>query len=110
MSGHDISSFGRSRLSTYVIGYGLSIFLTIIPFALVMHNYALLRSTIIITITLFAIVQVIVHLVCFLRLRPTADQSWNWLAFIYTLILLFVLLGGSAWIMYHLMHNMMMSM
>lgn len=109
MRSKDISSFGEGRLRTYVIGFGLSIVLTIVPFALVMNNYVLIRSTIVITIILFAIVQIIVHIICFLHLKPSSDQSWNWLAFIYTLILLGALVGGSTWIMYHLNYNMMMT-
>ena len=107
MNTKEISSFGVGKLSTYAIGFGLSIILTIIPFALVMNNYAIIRSTILITIILLAVVQMLVHLVCFLHLKPASDQTWNWLAFIYTLILLCALVGGSAWILYHLNYNMM---
>ncbi len=106
MSNAGISSFGEGKLRTYVIGYVLSIVLTVIPFALVM-THTVIRSTVIIAIILFAIVQIMVHIVCFLRLRPTSDQTWNWLAFIYTLILLLALVGGSTWIMFHLNYNMM---
>ncbi len=102
-----ISSFGEGKLRTYFIGFGLSIILTVIPFALVMNN-VITRSGIIKTIVAFAIVQVIVHIICFLKLRPTADQTWNWLAFTYTLILLGALVVGSAWIIYHLNLNMVM--
>jgi cytochrome o ubiquinol oxidase operon protein cyoD len=107
MKTRDISSFGVGHLSTYVIGFGLSIVLTIIPFTLVMNHYNIIRSTILITIVLLAIVQAIVHLRCFLHLKPASDQSWNWLSFVYTLILLLALVGGSAWIIYHLNNNMM---
>lgn len=106
MRAKDISSFGEGSLRTYVIGFSLSIILTIIPFALIM-NHAMTRSAVVITIILFAITQIIVHLVCFLHLKLSSDQSWNWLAFIYTLILLIALVGGSTWIIYNLNHNMM---
>lgn len=105
----DISSFGEGKIRVYVVGYILSIILTIIPFALVMNNISF-HWSIILTITILAILQVIVHVVCFLRLKFTSDQTWNWLAFSYTLILLFALIGGSVWIMYHLMQNMMTTM
>lgn len=107
MINKSISSFGEGKVRTYFLGFGLSLILTIIPFVLVMNNL-ITRSEIIKTIIAFAIVQVIVHIVCFLRLRPTKDQTWNWLAFIYTLILLGALVGGSAWIIYHLNFNMVM--
>lgn len=108
MINKDVSIFGKGSLRTYVIGYGLSIVLSVIPFIIVMNNL-LTRSEIIITIVVFAIVQVIVHIICFLHLKPTSNQAWNWLAFIYTLILLIALVGGSAWIIYQLNFNMIMT-
>lgn len=108
MKTQHIAGFEMSGLKTYVIGYGLSIVLTIIPFILVMKS-TWLHSTIAITIAILAVVQVVVHITCFLHMRFSSDQTWNWLAFIYTLILLFILIGASFWIMFHLNTNMMMT-
>jgi cytochrome o ubiquinol oxidase operon protein cyoD len=55
----------------------------------------------------FALVQVVVHLVFFLHMNGSSDQRWNLMAFLFTLLIVAVLVGGSIWIMYHLNHNMM---
>ncbi len=104
----DITSFsGSGGAKTYVTGFGLSIILTAIPFFLVMTS-AIAGFAALITIILFAVAQIIVHLVCFLHMQPSSAQSWNWSAFIYTLILLCILVGASIWIMFHLNQNMIM--
>jgi cytochrome o ubiquinol oxidase subunit IV len=103
----DITSFGGSGAGTYITGFGLSIILTVVPFFLVM-TAAIAGSAALITIILFAAAQIIVHLICFLHMQPSSGQSWNWSAFIYTLILLCILVTASIWIMYHLNQNMLM--
>ena len=90
----------------YTIGFILSIILTAIPFTLVMTG-ALPIGWLIGTIVLLAVVQIVVHLVCFLHLNRSSEQGWNLTAFAYTLVVLIVLVGASIWIMYHLDYNMM---
>jgi cytochrome o ubiquinol oxidase subunit IV len=107
MNNKQMAGLGEGGLRAYIIGFGLSIILTIIPFFLIMTS-TIVGSAVLITITLFAVTQIIVHLVCFLHLKPSSAQSWNWFVFIYTLILLCILVGASTWIMYHLKQNMMM--
>ena len=96
----------KSRVSTYFIGFGLSLILTSIPFAVVM-TAAMSYSRLVAVIVIFGIAQVVVHFIFFLHMKPSAKQSWNGLAFIYTFLLLCILVGASIWIMYHLNHNMM---
>ncbi len=103
----DITGFSGSGAKTYVTGFGLSILLTAIPFFLVMTS-AIAGSAALITIILFAVAQIIVHLVYFLHMQPSSGQSWNWSAFIYTLILLCIVIAASIWIMNHLNQNMLM--
>ena len=106
MQDTDITSFGKGKLSTYIIGFVLSLILTVIPFYLVMTS-EVRGEAIVVTIVFFAVLQAIVHLVCFLQMRFTTAQFWDWQVFIYTLILLFILVGASLWIMYHLNLHMM---
>ncbi len=90
----------------YLTGFVLSIILTAIPFTLVMTN-TLPIGWLIATIVVLAVVQIIVHLVAFLHLNASSEQSWNLTAFSYTLVILIVLVGASLWIMFHLNYNMM---
>jgi cytochrome o ubiquinol oxidase operon protein cyoD len=92
---------------SYIIGFILSVILTVIPFAIVMHP-TMSHTTIIVAIVVFAAVQMAVHLYYFLHLSTSPEQRWNMVAFIYTFLMIGVLVLGSIWIMYHLDQNMMM--
>jgi len=105
MKNNSLANFSASSLRTYIIGFAGSLVLTIIPFALVMFT-TLVPATVLIIITLFAVAQILLHLVCFLHLKPSSQNAWNGLALIYTVILLVMLVGASIWIMYQLKHNM----
>ena len=92
----------------YIIGFVLSVILTVIPFYMVMNGSAS-PAAIITTIVIFAVVQVLVHLYYFLHLDTSPEQRWNMTAFVYTVLLVAILIGGSVWIMIHLDGNMMMT-
>lgn len=102
---HEHYEIAKGNLKSYVIGFCLSIILTIIPFALVM-TAALPVLYIVIAILIFAILQIMVHVVFFLHLHIASSQYWNWTALIYTVILIAIIVGASIWIMYHLNLNM----
>lgn len=89
---------GHATLADYVKGFVLSILLTVVPFALVMHP-AWPRVCIISTVVLLALVQIVVHLVYFLHMGRKSGQAWNTLAFAFTVMVVFLLVGGSIWIM-----------
>ncbi len=59
---------------------------------------------------LFAVVQIVVHMIYFLHLDAKSEGGWNMLALIFTVILVFITLTGSLWVMYHLNVNMMPGM
>jgi cytochrome o ubiquinol oxidase subunit IV len=106
MSNEHVAGAAGGSLKSYVTGFVLSIVLTGIPFALVMTSH-LTHLAIVITIVVFAVIQILVHLVFFLHLNTSSDQHWNLLVFAYTVVLLGILVGGSIWIMFHLDYNMM---
>lgn len=91
----------------YVTGFVLSVILTAIPFYLVMTGALHDKATTAVVISLFAIVQVVVHMIYFLHMSPKSEGGWNMLALIFTAIVVLIVLSGSSWVMYHLNHNMM---
>ena len=91
----------------YAIGFGLSVLLTAIPFALVMIGGIASPSTIGFIVLAFAVVQIVVHMVYFLHLDAKSEGGWNMLALIFTVVLLVILVTGSMWVMYHMNTNMM---
>ncbi|WP_455382834.1 cytochrome o ubiquinol oxidase subunit IV [Salinispira pacifica] len=108
MSNERTAGAAHGGLRSYVIGFSLAIVLTVIPFVLVMTG-ALPKTATIVIILAFAVVQILVHLVYFLHLNASSEQHWNFLAAVYTLIVLIILVGASIWIMYHLNYNMMVN-
>ena len=93
-------------LPSYLMGLFLSFILSVAAFVLV-GKHLLDTQSLYITLTVLAIAQLFAQVICFLRLNVTAEGRWNTLAFIFTLIVVAVVVGGSLWIMYNLNVNMM---
>jgi cytochrome o ubiquinol oxidase operon protein cyoD len=97
-----------SQLQTsYLIGFGLAILLTAIPFAIVGFGLMPARAALIV-IAILAVVQVLVHLYFFLHLDPRSAPGENILALGFAVVLVFIMIGGSLWIMFDLNYRMMM--
>ena len=91
---------------TYITGFILALILTAIPFALVLSG--LLSPTVTLSmIVIAAIVQVLVHLTFFLHLNFASTPRENLLALAFAAILIFIMVGGSIWIMFDLHMRMM---
>lgn len=91
----------------YLIGFGLSVVLTVIPFWLVMGD--VLDSKVLTTgvILAFAVAQMLVHIFYFLHLNTHSQGGWNMLAGIFTVVLVVITISGSLWVMFNMNANMM---
>ncbi|MCU4182449.1 cytochrome o ubiquinol oxidase subunit IV [Bosea sp. BH3] len=98
---------GHGSLRGYVTGFLLSVILTAIPFWLVMNDVLGNSTLTAIVIMAFAAVQIVVHMVYFLHMNSRAEQGWNMMALIFTIIIVVIVLAGSLWVMFHLNTNMM---
>ncbi len=108
MSQAPIDSTGASggSLKSYLTGFGLSLFLTAIPFALVMSG-AWSPAATLAGILCAGLVQILVHLHYFLHLDASSAALWNVLALIFTLLIMILFVGGTLWIMSNLNYRMM---
>jgi cytochrome o ubiquinol oxidase subunit IV len=95
----------HNSLKGYMIGFVLSIILTAIPFGMVMFP-SFGRDAIVATILTMAVVQVVVHVVYFLHLDSSHEERWNVSAFVFTVLIAAIVVGGSIWVMYHATENM----
>lgn len=93
-------------LKSYLTGLFLSLILTFTAFILV-GKHLLSVEALYITITALAIAQLFAQVIFFLRLNVTKEGQWNSMPFIFTLLVVGILVGGSLWIMYNLNVNMM---
>ncbi|MBY6265025.1 cytochrome o ubiquinol oxidase subunit IV [Azospirillum sp. 412522] len=105
--GHPAGAHGT--FGSYMIGFVLSVILTVIPFWLVM-NGTLDNTTTTVVILALAVVQIIVHMVYFLHMNGRAEGGWSMLAMIFTIIVVVIMFSGSLWVMYHMNYNMMPGM
>lgn len=104
---HD-NSAPHGSVKTYMTGFMLSIILTVIPFWMVMNGGAS-HATILGVVLVTAVVQILVHLSCFLHMNTKSDEGWNMTAFVFTVLIIAILVVGSIWIMWNLNYNMMLS-
>jgi cytochrome o ubiquinol oxidase operon protein cyoD len=92
-------------LRSYLIGFVLAVVLTAIPFYVVI-THALPPQRTLLLIAIAAILQVLVHLRFFLHLNFTSTPRENLLAIVFTAVLIFIMVGGSFWIMFDLHQRM----
>jgi cytochrome o ubiquinol oxidase operon protein cyoD len=100
-------SHGHGTLRSYLIGFGLSVILTAIPFWLVMTGVLESKTATALAIMAFAVMQIFVHMIYFLHMNARSQGGWTLMALIFTLVLVVIALTGSLWVMYHLNANMM---
>jgi len=96
----------RGSYGSYAVGFLLSLVLTALSFALVMSG-VVSRPAALAAIVAAAGVQMLVHLHTFLHLDGSSEMRWNVMAFLFTLLILILFIGGSIWIMYSLNYRMM---
>jgi cytochrome o ubiquinol oxidase operon protein cyoD len=89
----------------YLTGFLLSAVLTAIPFWLAMTGVLSAQTTAILII-LLAFVQIVVHTIFFLHVNTKSEGGWTLLALVFTAIMIFIVITGSLWIMFHLHGNM----
>lgn len=98
---------GHGSRTHFWIGSILAIVLTAIPFWLVMTGVLKDAQTTAILIFAIAFIQIVVHVVYFLHLDTRSEGGWTLLAFLFTVVIVVITIGGSIWVMYHLNTNMM---
>lgn len=104
--GHDEHA-NHGSLRSYLTGFVLAVILTVIPFWLVLGHVFQNHWLTITLVLLLAVVQILVHVVYFLHLDARSEGGWNMLAFIFTIVLVVIVLGASIWVMYNENANMM---
>ena len=90
----------------YVIGLGFATVLTIASFWAA-ATHLIWGPAVPVAILVLAIAQMGVHLVFFLHITTGPDNTNNVLALAFGVLVVFLLVGGSVWIMTHLNQNMM---
>jgi len=91
---------------SYTTGLGLAVLLTIASFVVAQTNL-LWPPGIPVGLVVLAFAQIGVHLVFFLHIGSGPDQTNNVLALAFGLLIVFLVIAGSVWIIANLNWNMM---
>ena len=102
----DVEGSVRVRVLGYLTGLGLAVVLTATSF-FVAGTDLVWQPSIPVAIIVLAIAQMGVHLVFFLHITTGPDNTNNVMALAFGLLIVFLVIGGSLWIMANLNQNMM---
>jgi len=91
-------------LRSYLVGFVLAVILTVIPFWLV-YTHALPAPRLMLVIAAAALLQILVHLHFFLHIGLSTPKV-NLAALAFAAVLIFLMVGGSLWIMIDLHSRM----
>jgi cytochrome o ubiquinol oxidase operon protein cyoD len=94
-----------SETLSYVVGLGLALLLTGVSFW-VASTSAIWGPGVAMGLVVLAIAQMGVHLVFFLHITSGPDNTNNVLALAFGVLIVFLVMIGTIWIMYHLAANM----
>ena len=95
-----------SETISYIVGLGLALLLTGVSFW-VASTSVLWGPGVATGLVVLAIAQMGVHLLFFLHITTGPDNTNNVLALAFGVLIVFLLIVGTTWIMYHMNHNMM---
>lgn len=110
---NNIAATGRnnyklSREKSYIIGFVSSIALSLIAYSLVV-GHILSGWALVFVLGGLALVQCSLQLLLFLHLGQESRPRWRLGVFFFMLLIIFIIVVGSVWIMYSLNTRMMPS-
>ncbi|QCI23978.1 cytochrome o ubiquinol oxidase subunit IV [Buchnera aphidicola (Macrosiphoniella sanborni)] len=94
----------NEETKSYFLGFLLSLCLTLIPFILAIKKFFSHEINYIIFL-ICAICQIFVHFVYFLHLNFSEEKKWHLITLFFVIIIIFIVIFGSIWIMHHLNHH-----
>ena len=93
-------------VGSYLIGLGLAMLLTIVSF-FIAQTTLVWEPSIPVALAVLAIAQMGVHLVFFLHITTGPDNVNNVMALAFGVLIVFLVIAGSVWIIANLNSNMM---
>ena len=110
---HNAHAGSHGSWKSYIIGFILSLVTTLASFWLVMSG-KVPHNMILPGIVVLAIAQLVVQLVYFLHMGTAPDQRDNFAIFLFTGLIIAIVVCGSLWVLHNMnvnmMHPMSMSM
>ena len=105
--GDDMEHGGENHsVLGYLVGLGLAVLLTGMSF-FISQTSLVWTPSLPIALAVLAVAQMGVHIVFFLHIGSGPDNVNNIMALALGVLIVFLVITGSLWIMYHLNHNML---
>ena len=104
---NEIRKEWHGSLQAYLIGFGLSLLLTFAAFLLVLYRSQVTREVVILTLIGLALMQAIAQVLFFLHVGEEAKPRWETMVFLFMVLILLIIVGGTLWIMTNLNHRVM---
>lgn len=101
----EAGALGR-EIRGYLLGLVLAVALTIASFWAV-ETHAIYRPGAAVALLVLAVAQMGIHLIFFLHITTAPDNTNNVLALAFGVLIVFLIVFGSLWVMSHLNHNML---
>jgi cytochrome o ubiquinol oxidase operon protein cyoD len=96
---------GRGSLTSYSIGFAMSILLTLDAYLFTVHHIFTGQGLVWAVMGL-AWIQLLVQLLFFLHLGSESKPRWNLVMLLFALMVLVIIVFGSIWIMNNLNYHM----
>ncbi len=97
-------------LKSYFAGFVFSVIATLLGFFLVTHQAlspSLSHEALYSLVVILVLSQLLIQAVFFFRLNmATDDDRWNLVIFLFSLLIMLIVVSGSLWIMYNLNYYM----
>ena len=106
---HYSEEVANTTLKSYLIGFIVSIFLTLAAYLIVIEKL-LMGWVLLATVVSLGTIQALLQLVLFLHLGRESHPRRNFMTFLFMLLVGVILVFGSLWIMDYLNYNDMPTM
>ncbi|HET6608718.1 MAG TPA: cytochrome o ubiquinol oxidase subunit IV [Rhodopila sp.] len=94
-------------LISYGVGLGFAVLLTVVAFILATTTHLVWQPSIPVALCVLAVGQMAIHLIFFLHITSGPDNFNNVMALAFGVIIVFLLIVGSLYIMSNMNQNMM---
>ncbi len=94
----------QGTVTTYIVGFVLSLLLTILAYGLVTRS-TFSKGLLFTVVIALALTQLLVQLIFFLHMDKESRPRWNLVVFSFMLLVVFIVVFGSLWIMYNLSYH-----
>ena len=96
----------HTTYKSYFLGFFISIVLTLASYYIVTQKI-FCECSIYIAISVLAIIQLLIQIIYFLHINSEGKPRWNLISMIAAIVMVVIVVAGSAWVMYNMNTNMM---